>query len=397
MDGRRRQIRPHGRGLFAARNKYPGRRLTDSGYFQGLLAGFSVGVVIFNKAGQVYVINEVASHILEIEEDSAKGRLWNELFSGIDEPARLTGLVQEAISSRRRAGPITARIFRKDGTTLHLSIHASTLVYYDKIWGIFVELSDVTHIFELHEREKRALEEKRLIENERVESLHQFSMAVAHQILNPTTIIGGMANLLLKRLRSPNNADSIDDEECIKRILDGGRRLETIVKAVNSYMSIQRGDLMETDLCPMIQAVRSRFEEQEVPEGSAVVWRIECADVVVRVDGRLFQKALSEVITNAVEACREKGGGMVTIVVRDAPDKVEIMVSDTGPGIPESVIPYVFDPFFTTNPKSVGMGLSTALRIVREHGGIIRIGNEAGGGAVVTIGLPRDGDLARAG
>ncbi len=368
-----------------------------STYFQGLLAGFSVGVVIFNEAGQVYVINEVASRILEIGEDSAKGRLWNELFSGIDEPARLSGLVQEAVSNRRRAGPITARIFRKDGTTLHLSIHASTLVYYDRIWGIFVELSDVTHIFELHEREKRTLEEKRLIENERVESLHQFSMAVAHQILNPTTIIGGMANLLLKRLRSPNNVNSIDEEECIKRILDGVKRLETIVKAVNNYMSIKRGDLMETDLCNMIEVIRSRFEEEEVQEGSAVVWRIECAGVVVRVDGRLFQKALSEVITNAVEACREKGGGMVTIVVRDAPDKVEIMVSDTGPGIPESVIPYVFDPFFTTNPKSVGMGLSTALRIVREHGGIIQIGNEAGGGAVVTIGLPRDGDLARAG
>lgn len=368
-----------------------------STYFQGLLSGFSVGVVIFNEAGQVYVINEVASHILEIDENAAKGRQWNDLFAGIDEPDRLTGLVQEAVTNRRRAGPITTRIFRKDGKPLHLCIHASVLVYYDKIWGIFVELSDVTHIFDLYEREKRAIEEKRLIENERVESLHQFSMAVAHQILNPTTIIGGMANLLLKRLKSPNNANSVNEKECLLRILEGGKRLETIVKAVNSYTSIRRGDLMETDLCQMIQGIRSRFEEHETLKADDVVWRIDCAKAVVRVDRRLFKKALSEVITNAVEACREKGGGMITIGVRDGPEKVEIMVSDTGPGIPESVIPYVFDPFFTTNPKGLGMGLSIALRIVREHGGVIRIANEAGGGARVTIGLPKDGDLARLG
>jgi len=95
-----------------------------------------------------------------------------------------------------------------------------------------------------------------------------------------------------------------------------------------------------------------------------------------------------QLISNAMDALEEVGGGELTISIRPCEPQVCIQFSDTGPGIrhPE----HAFEPFFTTKPvgKGTGLGLSTCYGIIRQHEGDITCGNRPEGGACFTIFLP---------
>ena len=71
--------------------------------------------------------------------------------------------------------------------------------------------------------------------------------------------------------------------------------------------------------------------------------------------------------------------------------KVEIVLRDTGSGIPREQIDKVFKPFYTTKPKGMGVGLSLAKRIIERHGGTLRLGSEEGIGTAVSLRIPAAG------
>jgi two-component system sensor histidine kinase MtrB len=101
-------------------------------------------------------------------------------------------------------------------------------------------------------------------------------------------------------------------------------------------------------------------------------------------------------MANLVGNALKHGGSPVRVAVRAADDSVVIEVRDHGPGIPEDVLPHVFDRFYkasASRPRSEGsgLGLSIALENAHIHGGEITAANSAEGGAVFTLRLPRDG------
>jgi signal transduction histidine kinase len=79
---------------------------------------------------------------------------------------------------------------------------------------------------------------------------------------------------------------------------------------------------------------------------------------------------------------------VVTVAARLSGSEVILDVRDTGPGIPDDIMPGIFDPYFTTKEHGTGLGLSEVHRIVTSHGGRISASNASSGGAVLTIRLP---------
>jgi signal transduction histidine kinase len=105
--------------------------------------------------------------------------------------------------------------------------------------------------------------------------------------------------------------------------------------------------------------------------------------------GPQFQQVFMNLLINAVQAMDEKG--TITIVTRAAPgEAVEVLLSDTGHGIPPDKIDKIFDPFFSTKESGhgTGLGLSIAYGIVTTHRGTISVESELGKGATFTIRLP---------
>ena len=102
-------------------------------------------------------------------------------------------------------------------------------------------------------------------------------------------------------------------------------------------------------------------------------------------EGQLSQVFLN-VIINAFQAMPD--GGLLVVTTRKDGDWAEVAVKDSGPGIAEAVLPHVFDPYFTTRPSGVGLGLAIAHRIVQGHQGSLDVETHVGSGTTMIIRLP---------
>jgi signal transduction histidine kinase len=110
---------------------------------------------------------------------------------------------------------------------------------------------------------------------------------------------------------------------------------------------------------------------------------------LISADPAKLKQVVINLVMNAAQAMR--GGGLVTVATRrHGSREIELVVSDTGPGIPDELRDEIFNPFFTTKPEGegTGLGLYICRNIIREHGGEIIVEPPAEGGATFTVRLP---------
>ncbi|GFK94519.1 Globin-coupled histidine kinase [Fundidesulfovibrio magnetotacticus] len=351
----------------------------QSTYLAALLESFHSGVLILNVRGDVYAANETAGAMLGLDrEDLLAGSFREHVLPGVREKDEALALF-ERIRDGGEPGPGIQTTF--DHPALgprHVTLTLSRLVEYGKVFGIVAQLTDVTPIYEMHRREKDMLEEQARLQRERIASLDQLSMALAHQMRNPLMSIAGFARILERKGRL--------DEYCteaLRAILDGAGRLEEIVRAVTCYTASRPLERVASDLGGLAREALRAVEP--LPGGV----RVECAPhwPCVQLDPRRVRDALAEVLRNAVEACIPAGGAVRVVPELDA-DGPGIVVTDQGPGIDASILPFLFDPFFTTKAVGVGMGLPKARRWMREMGGDVAIRRIPGGGTMAILRFP---------
>ena len=110
-------------------------------------------------------------------------------------------------------------------------------------------------------------------------------------------------------------------------------------------------------------------------------------DAVVEADPRRLKEALLNLVANAIEAT--PAGGQVLVEVKPAGDRAEIVVRDTGRGMPPDTLRRVGTPFFTTRDDGTGLGVVLARSVIAQHGGALRYDSEPGKGTLVSFTLPR--------
>jgi two-component system sensor histidine kinase HydH len=160
--------------------------------------------------------------------------------------------------------------------------------------------------------------------------------------------------------------------------------------------------LREQPPAPLLRDV-VRLAEQKARE-QGIACRAEFPDdlPVVLIDEVQLKSCLMNVVLNAIQAMPE--GGVLTVVAESAPAEhgggngatdgpgaagwLEIRVRDTGHGISPEELERVCDPYFTTKPLGIGLGLSLTKRILEEHGGMLQVASELGRGTVITLRLP---------
>lgn len=106
----------------------------------------------------------------------------------------------------------------------------------------------------------------------------------------------------------------------------------------------------------------------------------------VELDPVYFAQALHNVVQNSIDAM--PGGGKLNVSTRSGSDRCEVMVHDSGPGIPEQDAPLIFMPFFSTKEQGMGLGLTTANRIIKQHRGELRLLSSEEGGSTFALSVP---------
>ncbi len=279
-----------------------------------------------------------------------------------------------------------------------------------------------------HEALKHA--EVSLIQAEKLTALGQMVAGVAHEINNPLSfVVNNMAVLQrdaapLRKLmglyqecnsvlatQSPEVFGKIRDleeeadvtytlenlERITSRSREGLRRIQQIVKDLREFARLDDGDLQAVDLNAGVASTVNIIHGRAAKLGVELRIDLNPLPAVTCYPGKINQVVMN-LLANAIDATER--GGRVTVRTETAesredddepgPPGVRIIVSDTGYGIPASILEKIFDPFFTTKPigQGTGLGLSISYGIVKAHGGKIRVKSTPGRGTIFTVRLP---------
>ena len=139
------------------------------------------------------------------------------------------------------------------------------------------------------------------------------------------------------------------------------------------------------------------ISEQPVPEGVRLHTDLDAAGINVPLDSEQLRRALVNVMQNAYQAMTEPAAEGVplpshsmslTISSRVKADRIEVAITDTGPGIPVDQLDHIFEPLFSTKAFGVGLGLPLVHQIMARHRGGIDVRSEVGSGTTMTLWLP---------
>lgn len=234
-----------------------------------------------------------------------------------------------------------------------------------------------------HEKEIREMERKIAYE-ERLISQGRLASGVAHEIRNPLNAIG-LSVERLKREFQPR-----ERQEEYVRFLDAIRsEVARIGRVVEELMFSTRPlpsgvEDMKHLIDEVVLALKEKADERRVKIENLVE-----ADLKVLCQKEKMKQVFFNLIENGIEAIT--GGGTITIESKRRAERVEIHVRDTGEGIKKEHIGRIFEHYFTTKKKGMGLGLPIAYMIVKEHGGEIVLASEEGKGSVFTVILPWKG------
>ena len=216
--------------------------------------------------------------------------------------------------------------------------------------------------------------------SDRLAALGQLSAGLAHELRNPLGTIRASAEMLSRNVGAENEvarevagfilSEADRTNSLITRFLQFARPLE---------VRLETGDLSQTIDRAIAAAER---ETQHVS-----IYKNYAPEIPpFPFDAELLERVIFNLVVNAAQATA--AGGSVTVKTRAAGGTAEIAIIDRGSGIDPKHLDAIFNPFFTTKPEGVGLGLAIVSKIVDEHGGKITVESEAGKGSVFRVLLP---------
>ena len=237
------------------------------------------------------------------------------------------------------------------------------------------------HLEELVKERTRKLEEaqKKLIEKQRLATLGKFAGSISHEIKNPLAVIdSSVVNLQLKDLKQA------DLDKHLKRIRRAVKKSEKVINSLRNLTKNQQPNLVNLNLNKLIKNIQKK---EELNSKIELVLDLDPIDLIIEGDKLQCKICLDNLIRNAVDAIEDKGEIVVhTKLIEN--NKCQIIVEDTGMGIPEEKIDKIFEPLYSSKAFGIGFGLPLAKQIVEAHNGTIEVRSKQGVGTKVIIILP---------
>ncbi len=224
---------------------------------------------------------------------------------------------------------------------------------------------------------------------EKIASLGKLSAMVAHEINNPLSGILTYASLCLKIIQNPASFSQGNPiVQYLTVIKDETRRCGEIVKNLLIFAKKDFGKWAEESLRKIInnciQLVKHSMEVKELE----LVQELTEGNDIIFCDASGIQHIFVALFINAIEAMSKGGKLKVKTSLLDSSNEVQIIISDTGSGIPKEILPNIFEPFFSTK-ESTGLGLAVVYGIIQQHKGEIEVESKPNQGTTFMITLPR--------
>ncbi len=311
-------------------------------------------------------------------------------------------ILQGPETSRReldRLKQSLARGERFEGQTYNYRKNGERFILHWHVTPVRDESGRVTHfvaiqrdITEQQRAERLARQrEAELAHVGRLSTMGQMASELAHELNQPLAAIGSYVQGGLRRLRS-GRFDMAELDELLSRVDAQSQRAGQIIRRMRQFVRKREPERTAIALTALIEEVAELIEVEL--RHQEVELELELADDLpaVIVDTIQIEQVILNLIRNAIDAMAdvEPGRRQVTVRTRrEGPHAVALQVSDTGPGIDSADLNRVFEPFYSTKSRGMGMGLTISRSIVEAHGGeLIAARNDPGPGLSFTVRLP---------
>jgi PAS domain S-box-containing protein len=226
-------------------------------------------------------------------------------------------------------------------------------------------------------------------QRERLADIGAITAEIAHDLGNPLAGLSMQAQLVLHRVRRDERQPVGFVIQPLERILSEVRRLDGRIKGFMEFSREQRLKLNSVDLTRLLQEVVEIWRPVAAERGIVVIMENPPHDISLTADDEKLRRVFDNLVKNAIEAI-DRGPGQVGVAISaPAPAAVCISVSDTGPGMPDTV--EGFRLFETTKADGSGIGLAVVKQIVLAHYGTVEFSRRTPHGTVFRIELPRGG------
>jgi two-component system sensor histidine kinase PilS (NtrC family) len=335
---------------------------------EAVLRSLPSGVLTTDTSGRVVFVNDAAKDILLLRPDDVLDRPVDEVLPGIPDDAKAQSRFEIVL-------PRQDQIHIIGGSVAHMA-HVS-------LGGTVIVFQDLTELRRLQGAVARA---------ERLQTVGRFAAGLAHEVRNPLAAIVGCLQLLAK-------AGDLNEDDA-HRMIDiahrEAQRLSTLVSDFLLYARPTPPELAAIDLSDLVMDSIAGARAAMTATGELVT--IDTAvdgPILVLADNAQVRQIMWNLINNAIAATTSTLGTQTTtrsprilVTVTSRRGNGEVIIDDTGPGIPAENRARVFVPFFTTRATGTGLGLPTAHQLALGQGGEIDLEDSPLGGARFILTLP---------
>jgi PAS domain S-box-containing protein len=342
------------------------------------------GIVVVDTKGKVLIFNKGMEHLTGYSASEIINRGHLGSFYNLDVAREnMKKMRSDRYGPPGKLNPTSMTITTRDGTEIPVTLSASVITIDGKETGSVGVFTDMREVLKM----RKDLEDAniQLIQSQKIASVGRMAAGVAHEINNPLSAILIFAEMLRESL-AQGSQQIKDVDEIIAQTL----RCKKIVSDLLEFSRKSAGHTSSFRLEDLVQKCLNLLVHKASFQDIRVTTRMEKDMPNLVGDMSQLQQVFANLFINAADAMEGKGRLDIEAAFLHEQGAFQVKVSDTGPGIPESIRDKVFDIFFTTKPvgKGTGLGLSISQNIIKIHGGRMVFECPPEGGTTFLVELP---------
>ncbi len=346
-------------------------------YTDNILSSIAAGVVTIASDGTVLTWNQAAEEIVGVHAQHVVGNHFEATIESVPITEADKATLMDAITSVFMTGEMFQGykmcFHPQDLEEVYLNMRISLLLSSNgEQLGVVVIFEDISKEIRMENDVRRMGE---------LAAIGQLAASIAHELRNPLSSIKGAAQFL----QNEYSADS-SISEFLEIIIDEVNGLSRLTTEFLDFARPTQLELKKTSVNILIERTIQLMGIQMDQNNVELSMSLDDDAPEVEIDPKQLQQVLKNIIINAMQAMPE-GGAISIETSRWRGDGAQIVVADTGSGIPNDKLEKILQPFFTTKTKGTGLGLSIVNKIIENHGGRMRIESEEGVGSRFIIEL----------
>jgi PAS domain S-box-containing protein len=329
-------------------------------------------VLVLDPEARIVSFNPALAKLSRYAIAEGEGHDWFERFVPSTDRERLRDLFHRTLAGEAVIGNVNS-IQTRAGELREIEWHANAVQDLEGATiGVINIGLDITDKLEMQDK---------LVQSERLAAIGMLAAMFAHEVGNPLNAMYLQAQLLRRKVDSPHPGQPLGPR--VDALMSEIQRLNSLLEDFRAFQRPERILLEPTDVSSVLSHVAEAIALKAEAERVALETALDVRLPRVNGNANKLKQVFINLCKNAIEAMPD--GGTLTLVSRQADAGVLVEVRDTGRGIPEGLD--VFEPFASSKPAGMGLGLALVREIVTLHGGTIRYASSPAG-TTFTVELP---------